>query len=191
MGRPVTHSPEVFVAAALALFLRGGARAVTMSAVAKEAGAPSGSVYHRYRDRATLLCEVWRVTARRCEEAYLGLLGDDPSAEDVAEATAGFVGWCRAHPEAVAVLHAGQHAFSPDTWPPEAFARVRAEERQRDERLARIVSRLAARSGCREDEVAFALFDLPIAVVRRHLPGRVPSRADDLARRLCDRILRS
>jgi len=177
--------------AAVRLFAHGGARAVTMSAVAREAGAPSGSVYHRFADRAGMLAALWLRTASRFQDGFRDVVGTTPDAGAAATASAWTVDWCREHLDEAVVLQAGARAFSLETWSAGARAALEAHNRQRDVTVRDLVSGLAATTGRESDEVVLALFDLPHAVVARYL-GRgepPPASASDLAARVTRSIL--
>lgn len=77
---PRTPDPELedrIVAAALRLLDRGGDAAVTMRAVAREAGTTTPTIYERFRDRDALMLRlVFRIT-----EEIFGLLGPMGSVE--------------------------------------------------------------------------------------------------------------
>lgn len=191
MGRPTVHDSDALLDAAVALFARGGVRAVTMAAVAREARAPSGSVYHRFPDRGSLLAALWQRTARDFEAAYRAVLGPRPTADAVVEGAVWIVDWCRANPGVAAVLDAGAQAFEPGTWPDGIRRAHAATVRVRDRELAALVDSLAADTGVAHDEIAFAMVGLPIAVVSGHLrvAEPVPAGATDLVRRLSSRVL--
>ena len=55
MGRPARFAADELLDVALDLAAAGGPEAVTMAGVAEAAGAPSGSVYHRFAGRPALL----------------------------------------------------------------------------------------------------------------------------------------
>ncbi|WGX97188.1 TetR/AcrR family transcriptional regulator [Nocardioides sp. L-11A] len=191
MGRSVLHTRDALLDAAAELFAAGGARAVTMSAVARTAGAPSGSVYHRFPDRGTLLADLWQRTADRFETDYHDRLGAAPTPETAVGAAAWIVTWCRAEPARAAVLHAGPRAFDPDTWPAARIAEHAAARDRRDAALGAAVGSVAGATGVPADEVSFALLGLPLAVVGQYLraPEPVPADAADLVGRLAARLL--
>ncbi|MDQ6525114.1 helix-turn-helix domain-containing protein [Nocardioides sp. LHD-245] len=191
MGRSVVHTHNTLLDAAVELFAAGGARAVTMSAVARAAGAPSGSVYHRFPDRGTLLADLWLRTATRFEAAYHDRLGETPSPETAVDAAAWIVTWCRAEPASAAVLQAGPTAFDPDTWPPGRAAELVAARDRRDVALGAAVGSVATATGVPVDEVSFALLGLPLAVAGQYLRAAEPVPADavDLVSRLAARVL--
>lgn len=191
MGRPPLHPTDAFIDAAVTLFAAGGTRAVTMAAVAREVGAPSGSIYHRFPDRSALLAAVWLRTTRRFEDAYQRAAGDEPDPTAALRAATSVVDWCREHLAEAVVLHAGKAAFAPDQWSDDDARRCAAAERERDARINRLARTVADQTGRRRDEVAFALFDLPLAAVRRHLQAGEPppKRTRDLVRRVAGLVL--
>lgn len=191
MGRPATHSDQKFIDAAIGLFAAGGARAVTMMAVARSVGAPSGSIYHRFPDRPALLAAVWLRTVRRFQEAYREVLGPDPTPGDAVEATAWVVDWCRANlPEAM-VLQAGSRTFDRGDWPDEPLAELADLDAATQRTITSTVRAVAAHTGRPRDQVAFAVLDLPLAAVRRHLVAGEPPppQTTRLVRALAERLM--
>ena len=191
MGRPPAHSADDFVDAAVRLFAGGGARAVTMTSVAREVGVHSGSVYHRFAGRPALLAAVWLRTERRFHQQLLRIVADHPGVEGVVLASGWIVDWCRDNVAEAAVLHAGVRAFSPDTWPAEARTELAENSAARDKDTARVVRALRARAGRDAEEILLALIDLPISVVGRYLARGTapPASATELTRRIARLIM--
>lgn len=191
MGRPAEHTEQDFIDAAAELFASGGARAVTMMAVARSVGAPSGSVYHRFPDRPALLAALWLRTLRRFQQAYRDVLGSDPTAQDAVEATAWIVDWCRENLSEAVVLQAGSRTFDREHWPAEAQAELADMDAAMQRLVANTVRAVAADTGRPQDQVAFAVLDLPLAAVRRHLLAGEPPppRTTSLVRSLAERIM--
>jgi AcrR family transcriptional regulator len=191
MGRPPAHTVDEFVDAAVRLFAVGGARAVTMTSVARDIGVHSGSVYHRFSGRPALLATVWLRTERRFHQQLLRVVDDHPGAEGVVLASGWIVDWCRDNAAEAAVLHAGVRAFSPDTWPEDARAELAENSATRDRETARVVRALRTRTGQDADEILLALIDLPISLVGRYLArGTVPpASTTELARRIARLIM--
>jgi AcrR family transcriptional regulator len=186
MGRPAAHDADQLLDVAAELFAQGGARALTMAAVARAAGAASGSVYHRFPDRASLLAALWLRTVSRFQQGYREAIGEQPTPDDVVAAGAWVVTWCRDHlPEAI-ILQAGARAFDPDTWSTanrKALAENDAEVRKFGRRTVETIATEAQRP---RDQVAFTVFELPLAVMRSSLRAgrRPPARDVDLVRGL-------
>jgi AcrR family transcriptional regulator len=190
MGRPPATTADDFVDAAVELFAGGGARAVTMSAVIQRVGVSNGSLYHRFSDRPALLAATWLRTQRRFEDGYRDMLESPVTADKAITATVWIVDWCRIHRGEAVVLQAGARTLEPDTWSPADQAELERATTKRNRELATIVHALAG-SAHRRDQIAFALFDLPLAVVRRHLlAGKPPPpRASTLVKDIATMIL--
>jgi AcrR family transcriptional regulator len=183
MPRPARYSVDELLDAAAAVLAADGPAAVTMSAVARATGAPSGSMYHRFPTRAVLCGELWMRTEERFHAGFTSALSasDDPQERCVAGARYA-VQWCRDHPAEAQVLLAGADALCLADWPDDLAARRR--------RLQRKLRRLLAAVPVDPDRLNAALIDIPYAVVRRHLLARraIPASADAIVED-CVRIL--
>jgi AcrR family transcriptional regulator len=193
MGRPATYSTEQLLAVAAELFASGGTRALTMSAVARAAGAPSGSVYHRFPDRPALLAALWLGMVTKFQDDYRQVVGEEPTTQDAVRAAEWIVEWCRDNPAPAMVLQAGVRAFSPEFWSAASKRELARIEAQQTRAMDAVVERISAQTGVPADETRFALFDLPLAAVRRHLiAGQAPPpRVRVLVRELSRTIFRA
>ncbi|GAB3492969.1 TetR/AcrR family transcriptional regulator [Amycolatopsis cihanbeyliensis] len=193
MGRPARHTADDLLDAAIRLFATEGARGVTMSAVARAVGAPSGSVYHRFPDRPALLAGAWLRTVDRFQDGYLEVLAREPAEVAAVEAAAHVVRWCRKRPDEGKVLQAGRREFGPDRWSAEDHARAERAERRLESALRAAVRRLRPVTGAGTEEVMLVLVDLPHAVARRYLARGEPPppRAVDLITRAARTLLAS
>ncbi|WP_274563828.1 TetR/AcrR family transcriptional regulator [Streptomyces spiramyceticus] len=185
MARPPRYDTPLLLDAAVQLAAAGGPAAVTMAAVAKAVGAPSGSVYHRFPSRTALLAEVWLRTVERFQEGYAAVLtasGDDPRQAAVA-ASRHVVAWSRAHPEEAALLLHGAEAFGRSEWAREYADRADEGNRRVFGEISAIAAALGAAGTVETERIALALVDLPLALVRRHVRGggRLPTHAEQLA----------
>jgi AcrR family transcriptional regulator len=183
MPRPALFTLDGLLDAAAALLAADGPSAVTMSAVARAAGAPSGSMYHRFPTRAALCGELWLRTEERFHAGVTAALATlaDPQGRCVAAARF-TVQWCRDHPVEAQVLLAGADALCLAEWPDELADRRR--------RLHRKLRRLLRGLPSDIDRVNAAVIDIPHAVVRRHLIARhaIPASASAIVEQ-CARVL--
>ncbi|WP_216215996.1 TetR/AcrR family transcriptional regulator [Amycolatopsis aidingensis] len=191
MGRPARHTADDFLDAAIRLYAATGARGVTMSAVARAVGAPSGSMYHRFPDRPALLAGVWLRTVERFQEDYLAALTGEPPEAAAVEAAARVVRWCRKRPAEGKVLLAGKQEFGPREWSADDRSRAERAERRLGSALRAAVRRLRPVTGAGTDEIMLVLVDLPYAVVRRYLARGEPPppRAVDLVTKTARSLL--
>ncbi|WP_405800326.1 TetR/AcrR family transcriptional regulator [Streptomyces sp. NBC_01506] len=160
MGRPPAHDPDSLLDAALSLAAGSGPAAVTMAAVARRAGAPSGSVYHRFAKRPDLLSALWLRTVSRFQDDFLAAL--DTSAVAAARHVVEF---SRARPDEARVLVRGARDFGEPDWD----ATARDELRRLNRRVEAALGAAAVRLACDVERVVLATVDLPLAAVRRPL----------------------
>ena len=128
-------------------------------------GAPSGSLYHRFPDRATLLGELWLRTILRFHEGYIGKLAIPEPRQAAAAAARYVVEWSSTRPAEASILLHPRAAYEPAGWPPELVRRADEADRRLRAAIAGLISRL----GIEPDRAIAALVDLPYAVVRRHI----------------------
>jgi AcrR family transcriptional regulator len=183
MPRPALFTLDGLLDAAAALLAADGPSAVTMSAVARAAGAPSGSMYHRFPTRAALCGELWLRTEERFHAGVTAAPATSADPQERCVAAARFtVQWCRDHPVEARVLLAGADALDAADWPDELSSRRK--------RLHRALRRTLAELAADRDRVNAAVIDIPYAVVRRHLIARqpIPASADAIVEE-CARAL--
>ncbi|NVN50595.1 TetR/AcrR family transcriptional regulator [Mycolicibacterium hippocampi] len=173
MPRPARYTVDVLLDAAAELLAAEGPAAVTMSAVARSTGAPSGSVYHRFPTRAALCGELWVRTEERFQAVFVEALStsDDAQQRCVAGALR-IVAWCREHPVEAQVLLAGPDALGMSDWPEPLTGRRKRLQRK----LRKVLAEIPDDAG----RVGAALIDVPYAIVRRHLRAgqAIPVSAD-------------
>jgi AcrR family transcriptional regulator len=183
MPRPARFTLDELLDVAAALLAADGPAAVSMSAVARAANAPSGSMYHRFPTRAALCGELWIRTEERFHIGVLAALATSQEPQTRCVAAARFtVQWCRDHPVEAQVLLAGADALGEADWPVEMTSRRK--------RLHSTLRRMLAGMPSDLDRVNAAVIDIPYAVVRRHLVARraIPASADVIVEQ-CARTL--
>jgi AcrR family transcriptional regulator len=144
-----------------------GPACVTISAVSAASGAPSGSLYHRFDDRAALLGQLWLRTTGRFQGGFLAALDSAPGVEGCVAAAVYVVTWSRDHPAEARLLLRGPDDFAADDWPAPTRRQAAADRRA----LSKALRQRAAELGEPDplDRVLLATVDLPLAIVRRHL----------------------
>ncbi len=191
MARPVKYDTAQLLAAATRIAAEGGPQAVTMAALAEAAGAPNGSVYHRFAGRAALLAEVWLGALEAFQAGYVDSIAADDPYDAAAAAARHVVEWSRTNPEHTAVLLYGATDFGAAGWPAEATARLTTGNRRTLRAVGALARRLGATTPAEVERVTIAVLDIPYGVVRRHLRGggRIPPYAADLAARCAIDVL--
>ena len=183
MPRPARFTLDELLDVAAALLAADGPSAVTMSAVARTARAPSGSMYHRFPTRAALCGELWIRTEERFLAGFTAALATSENPQTRCVAAALFtVQWCRDHRVEAQVLLTGTDALGAADWPDELTSRRK--------RLQRSLRRALTGLPVDPDRINAAVIDIPYAVVRRHLLARqtIPASADAIVEQ-CARAL--
>lgn len=172
MGRPPNFTSDELLDVASALLVEGGPSALTAAAVARAAGAPSGSVYHRFASRDALAAALWMRTVERFDaEVVATMLEPGDPLELAVSAALAVVEWSAANPVDAFVLTMFRRTdLVGDDLPPELAERAqRLGEHQRAS-----VEALAARLGQPAELVSFAVAGIPMAAIRRHIGDRSP-----------------
>ena len=181
--------------AALRLVAERGPQAVTIAALAREVGAPTGSIYHRYRSRDELLAELWMDVVEGFQSAFVASL---EAAHDLggAVATARFMpAWTRNHPleTRLLLLHRRQDFVAGD-WPVDLAARATALEPQLGSALRAFGQRTFGHADA--DTMArlrYALLDAPFGAIKPYVQARkrVPPLVDELVTATARAVLSS
>jgi AcrR family transcriptional regulator len=175
----VTYSDDQLLDAARSVVVTRGVKGTTIAAIAEQAGAPVGSIYHRFGSLSELLARMWIRAVQRAQAAVAPISYEDPIQGIVDAALAMFDFLCAEREDALLI-----GAFRCEDFEVEAVpAEVRAELRTLNTAVERVIGDAAERLSWRVrpaalDAAALAMVDLPYGFVRSHLlAGRVPPRA--------------
>jgi len=176
MGRPARHHVHAILDSARRVSAAVGPQRLTIAAVADQAGAPIGSIYHRYPSRDDILAALWLDLVETFQARFLALLEPgDPVAAGLA-AVRFVCRWVRRHPtEARLMLLHRREDFAAERWAASHQRRARQLALQAEAAVRRHATRLYGRAGAAELRcVRFALVDLPTAALKRDLEAGVP-----------------
>jgi AcrR family transcriptional regulator len=188
MGRPAKFTSSDILDAAARLIAQGGPRLATVTTIAEDLGAPTGSIYHRFASRELLLARLWIRTIHRAQAGFLQALAL-PDLDQAARTAATHIPrWSRQHLDEARVLLLYRRADLARRWPDElgqelANLNVEVEQALRDFTRRRYGSLTASNL----QRVTFALVDVPYAAARRYLQAGKPPPAgvDDLVTQVC------
>jgi len=166
-------------------------RAVTLAQIAEQAGAPMGSIYHRFASREELLGRLWLRSIGRFHEVILAMSDTVASPHDaLVEMAVGVSTYSRSHPsEALAMTLFRQNILA--TTGPKTLRDEAAHIN--DAFFARLASLTQARYG-RCDEALLALvgsavIELSYGLVRPHVGQPIPQRLDPIIRQATSAVL--
>jgi len=178
MAPPRKHDTDHILDVARALVLAEGPRAASVAAIAGRSGAPVGTLYHRFGSRDGLLAATWLRALERFQERATAAgeaHHDDPVEMGVAIAGAALT-FAAQDPEDAQLLLAVRRSDLMDDRPDAAtHKRLDAMNVPLRDALRQVARGLHGRADARAlDAVTRAVVDLPMAAIRRHLPGAEP-----------------
>jgi AcrR family transcriptional regulator len=165
------HSDEVILDAARALVLDGGARAVTIDAIALASGAPKGSLYHRFDSLNDLLAEMWMRAARAAQAEFLSALEHPDAMAAALAAACSLHDFAAAHPGDARLLASMRREDLVETpLTPRLTRELDELNRPLERAFAQLARRLFGRASRSTVEATVcAVSDIPIGGIRRHL----------------------
>lgn len=169
MGRRAKFSNDQFIDVAIDLIAEHGPKAATVDAIARELGAPIGSVYHRFPSRNILLAELWLGIVESFQRGFVELLKCDDGL-----GTALYTPhWVRNYPkEGRILLCYRRDDIASGEWPDGVKERAERLTRRLDYEIRVFTGRLFGRiTEQAVQKVTFALIDVPFAAVRRYIEG--------------------
>lgn len=171
MPRPQVHPTDAMLDAARDLLLEQGSRSATIDAIAEASGAPTGSIYHRFRSRDELIASLWIRAIRRAQAASLAELERDDPREAALAAAMSIVDFCEQHPSDAQLLVAFRREDLIRKLPEGALAdELRGLNRPVARGVAQLAQRLyGTRARIARERTLLAVFDLPYGAARRHL----------------------
>lgn len=176
MARPAKHPPAQILDAAAAIVARDGPSAATIGAIGHAIGAPSGSIYHRFRTRDELLGALWLRTARRFQDAFAEELRRPDAVEAGLHAALSIPRLARADLQAARImLLYRREDFLSGQWRPELVTEAERLGAQARDGINAFARRLFGEpTRAQRDAAVFALLDLPYAAVRRFITQNEP-----------------
>lgn len=158
-----------------------GPGALTVSALAKGMKAPIGSVYHRFASRDVLLAEAWIRIVESFQREFLETL-----AKDGLQAALNTIRWVREHPrEACILLLYRREELVSGPWPEHLKGRAVCLSWELDSGIRSFTKKHFGHAGKETlRRTTFALVDVPLAAVRKHLQEgqKPPAVVDELVR---------
>jgi len=175
MPKPSLHDEDSLLDAARAVVLGRGIRGATIAAVAAESGAPTGSIYHRFRSVDELLARAWIRAARRSQAGAFDSTAADPAERLVAGAHAIYDFCLRERDDALLLTSVRRADLAERKLPAALRAELDAVNAPLGPPLRALARDLFGRADrARVDLVVLLLVDLPYGFARRALEAGVP-----------------
>jgi AcrR family transcriptional regulator len=153
---------------------------MSIAAVSKAAGVPTGSIYHRFSSRDALLAEVWLSATARFHAAVLPRISAIASEADAVECALATPRFTRNDHAAAAVLssHRREEFIRPEA-PEEYRTRAAKHAAEMRDAIAQAAARLFPADPRGKEKLAVAVIGIPLGAVRVFLPQAIPPREID------------
>ncbi|HTD03092.1 TetR/AcrR family transcriptional regulator [Undibacterium sp.] len=190
MVRLAKFTEDSIINASIEVAARCGVAAVSMSAIAGKAGAPIGSVYHRFESRGAILARAWLQVKADFRHAVARHWSDG----NTWAAVAAFLQWCREKPlYAKFLLQCEDCPVFNEPLSAELNAELEAEQDALDQCFRQCLAHTqsgSADSGEAEAILRFMLFASPIAMVKPYLLQDldIPARIEQVLRASHDAV---
>lgn len=170
MVRNAHFDQDSFILSAIELIALGGPASATMSAIAKNAGAPTGSLYHRFPSRTALLGAVWITALGSMSDHMLPLLNQ----KRTDQAVQALIHWIEENPAFARLIMLYEESDIIDgPLPDNLHTKLSKTHRALGKALSSLLKSLGKDlSPANMALVNFALFDGPIAAMKPALRGQ-------------------
>jgi AcrR family transcriptional regulator len=171
MAPPRKHDSDRILDAARAIVLRDGPRAASVAAIARDSGAPVGTLYHRFGSRDGVLAASWLRALAGFQQRALAAASQPEPLEAAVQMACAQVDFARARPDDARLLLTLRRDDLLDGAPHESFrTQLDAINAPLEDAIAELAERLGGGAGARAmDRIVRAVVDLPNAAVRRHM----------------------
>jgi len=165
MVRLAKYNEDSFIDSAIHIAAECGIGAVSMASIALRAGAPIGSLYHRFDSRGTVLARAWLKVRADFRAAVCGHW----ERGDTWQAVEAMLQWCRAKPVYARFMLQSDEA--PDFGPLAAplHAALEADQAALDGAFERCLHAVAATMPEASHLLRYVLIGAPVAIVKPFL----------------------
>jgi AcrR family transcriptional regulator len=171
MAPPRKHETAHILDAARTIALRDGPRAASVAAIARESGAPVGTLYHRFGNRDGVLAAAWLRALEDFQQRALAAAAHADPLEAAVAMAGSQLRFAGEQPEDARLLLTLRRDDLLDADPGDEFrARLDAVNTPLQTTLVGLTQRLRGRADARAlDAVTRAVVDLPNAAIRRYM----------------------
>ena len=165
MVRLAKYNEDSFIESAIQIASQCGIGAVSMASIALKAGAPVGSLYHRFDSRGIVLARAWlKVRADfRAEVSCHWERGDTWRGVEA------LLAWCRHKPVYARFMLQSDEAPDFGELPAQLHAELEADQAELDAAFARCAATLPAGLDDASHVLRFVLIGAPVAIVKPFL----------------------
>jgi AcrR family transcriptional regulator len=170
MVRIAKYNEDDFIGSAIQIAAQCGIGAVSMASIASKAGAPIGSLYHRFDSRNTVLARAWL----KVRADFRGAVSCHWARGDTWLAVQALLQWCRNKPVYARFMLQSDEAPDFGELPPALRAELEADQAELDAAFTRCVQALPPRVDNPDHVLRFVLIGAPVAIVKPFLSQDLP-----------------
>ena len=170
MVRLAKYSEEGFIDSAIRIAAQCGIGAVSMASIAANAGAPIGSLYHRFDSRDTVLARAWL----KVRADFKAEVSCHWSRGDTWLAVAALVQWCRAKPVYARFMLQSDDAPEFGELSGELRAALETDQAELDAAFMACVHAVLPGAADAIHVLRFLLIGAPVALVKPFLSQELP-----------------
>ena len=164
MVRLAKYTEDGFLESAIHIAAQCGMDAVSMASIASNAGAPIGSLYHRFNSRNAVLARAWL----KVRADFRGAVTAHWSSGDTWRAVEALLDWCRANPDYARFVLQSDDVPDFGDVSVDLRAELEADQAQLDAAFARCLQTLPPLDNP-EHVLRFILIGAPVAIVKPFL----------------------
>lgn len=186
MVRLAKYNDDSFIEGAIHIAAQCGSGAVSMASIASKAGAPVGSLYHRFDSRGTVLARAWL----KVRADFRGAVCVHWERGDTWSAVQALLQWCRSKPVYARFMLQSDDAPEFGELSSELLAELEADQAQLDAAFERCVQTLPRGVENPGHVLRFVLIGAPVAIVKPFLNQEqdIPSFIDAVLRASHDAV---
>lgn len=170
MVRLAKYTEDSFIDSAIQIAAQCGTGAVSMASIASKAGAPIGSLYHRFDSRNAVLARAWL----KVRADFRGAVICHWDRGDTWPAVEALLQWCRSKPVYARFMLQTDEAPDFGELAPALRAEIEADQAELDAAFTRCMRSLPARVGNPDHVLRFILIGAPVAIVKPFLSQELP-----------------
>ena len=170
MVRLAKYNEDSFIDSAIAIAAQCGVGAVSMASIALKAGAPIGSLYHRFDSRGMVLARAWL----KVRADFQAEVSCHWQRGDTWRAVQALLAWCRSKPVYARFMLQSEHAPDVGDLPPHMHAELEADQAALDAAFEACLRCLPLQQDDALHVLRFVLIGAPVAIVTPFLNQELP-----------------
>lgn len=180
MGRTSQYTQEDFFQATLGVINKNDSARVTILAIAKELGAPTGSIYHRYSSLQHVLAETWLTVVESFQNDFVNHLNNNEGLK----AALNTPRQSRLFPDQARLLLCfSREELIHGLWPVEVRTRAQRLKKKLQISVAQFIKKQPGKNDEKKQAlIEFSIIHMPVAATKPWIKSKntIPAFVDDL-----------